>query len=51
MKPSTDSQYGVLIIPTVAYFAPGQPPKAAVGFRPAEQLETAFGLTDIAKSA
>jgi thioredoxin-like negative regulator of GroEL len=31
-------------IPTVALFAPGQPPKAAVGFRPAEALEEAFGL-------
>jgi hypothetical protein len=38
-------------IPTVAYFAPNQPPRAAVGFRPLEQLEQAFGLHEVAKSA
>jgi hypothetical protein len=35
-------------IPTVAIFAPGQPPKAAVGYRPAEALEEAFGLSSYA---
>ena len=49
-NPHTAMHYGVMSIPTVAYFAPGQPPRAAVGFRPAEQLETAFGLTELAKS-
>jgi thioredoxin-like negative regulator of GroEL len=43
--------YGVMSIPTVAFFAPGEPPKAAVGFRPAEQLETAFALESFAKTA
>jgi thioredoxin-like negative regulator of GroEL len=43
--------YGIMSIPTVAYFAPGQPPRAAVGFRPAEQLEAAFGLDALAQSA
>jgi hypothetical protein len=38
-------------IPTVAFFAPGQPPRAAVGFRPAEQLEDAFGLATYAHTA
>ena len=47
----TAMHYGVMSIPTVAFFAPGEPPKAAVGFRPAEQLETAFGLEAFAKSA
>jgi thioredoxin 1 len=50
-NPHTAMHYGVLSIPTVAFFAPGEPPKAAVGFRPAEQLETAFGLEAFAKSA
>ena len=31
--------------------APGQPPRAAVGFRPAEQLEQGFGLESLAQSA
>ncbi len=47
----TAMHYGVMSIPTVAFFAPGEPPKAAVGFRPAEQLETAFGLEAFEKSA
>ncbi len=43
-SPQTAMRYGIMSIPTVAYFAPGQPPRAAVGFRPLEALETAFGL-------
>jgi hypothetical protein len=38
-------KYGIMSIPTVAIFAPGEAPRAAVGFRPAEALEEAFGLT------
>ena len=48
-NPHTAMHYGIMSIPTVAYFAPGQPPRAAVGFRPAEQLETAFGLDALAQ--
>jgi len=36
-NPHTAMHYGIMSIPTVAFFAPGQPPRAAVGFRPAEQ--------------
>jgi hypothetical protein len=43
--------YGVMSIPTVAFFAPGEAPRAAVGFRPAEQLETAFALESFVKTA
>ena len=43
-NPHTAMHYGIMSIPTVAMFAPGQPPRAAVGFRPLEQLEVAFGL-------
>jgi thioredoxin 1 len=43
-NPHTAGHYGIMSIPTVAFFAPGEPPRAAVGFRPAEQLEAAFGL-------
>jgi hypothetical protein len=41
-------RYGIMSIPTVALFAPGEAPKAAVGFRPAEALEDAFGLPSFA---
>ena len=50
-SPQTAQRYGIMSIPTVAYFAPGQPPRAAVGFWPLEALESAFGLETIAKSA
>ena len=50
-NPRLSQAFGIMSIPTVAFFAPGQPPRAAVGFRPAEQLETAFGLDAYAKTA
>jgi thioredoxin 1 len=50
-NPHTAMHYGIMSIPTVAFFAPGEPPRAAVGFRPADQLETAFGLAAFAATA
>ncbi|MDP9251087.1 MAG: thioredoxin [Chloroflexota bacterium] len=50
-NPHTAMHYGVMSIPTVAFFAPGEAPRAAVGFRPAEQLEAAFSLESFAKTA
>jgi thioredoxin 1 len=47
-NPQTAMRYGIMSIPTVAIFAPGQAPKAAVGYRPAEALEEAFGLSSYA---
>jgi thioredoxin 1 len=44
-NPQTARKSGIMSIPTVAIFAPGEAPRAAVGFRPAEALEEAFGLT------
>ena len=46
-NPHTAMHYGIMSIPTVAMFAPGEAPKAAVGFRPLEALEEAFGLTNM----
>ena len=43
-NPQTAMKYGIMSIPTVAIFTPGEAPRAAVGFRPAEALEEAFGL-------
>jgi thioredoxin 1 len=50
-NPHTAMHYGIMSIPTVAMFAPGQAPKAAVGFRPAEALEEAFGLQAFANGS
>jgi thioredoxin 1 len=50
-NPETAMKYGIMSIPTVAYFKPGQPPRAAVGFRPLEALEQAFELQALAESA
>jgi thioredoxin 1 len=44
-NPQTAMKYGNMSIPTVAIFAPGEAPRAAVGFRPAEALEEAFELS------
>jgi thioredoxin 1 len=50
-NPETAMKYGIMSIPTVAYFKPGEPPRAAVGFRPLEALEQAFELRAPAESA
>jgi len=50
-NPETAMKYGIMSIPTVAYFKLGQPPRAAVGFRPLEALEQAFELQALAESA
>ena len=45
-NPQTAMRYGIMSIPTVAMFTPGEAPRAAVGFRPMEALEEAFGLPE-----
>ena len=50
-NPKTAMKYGIMSIPTVALFTQGNPPKAAVGFRPLEALEEAFGLASFAEGA
>jgi len=50
-NPQTAMKYGIMSIPTVAMFKPGEAPKAAVGFRPVEALEEAFGLTNAGNGA
>ncbi|MDQ3689525.1 MAG: thioredoxin [Chloroflexota bacterium] len=50
-NPRTASEYGIMSIPTVALFTPGEQPRTATGFRPMEQLEATFGLESLAKTA
>jgi thioredoxin 1 len=50
-NPHTAMHYGIMSIPTVAMFKKGEPPRAAVGFRPLEALEQAFGLDEKPASA
>ena len=44
-NPGLSRAFNILSIPTIAFFRPGQQPMGVVGFRPLEQLEQQFGLT------
>lgn len=48
-NPQTQAKFGIMSIPTIAFFEPGQQPKGVVGFRPMEQLEQHFNLAGYAK--
>jgi thioredoxin 1 len=50
-NPGLQRTFNILSIPTIAFFAPGKQPQGVAGFRPAEQLETQFGLPQYAKPA
>ena len=50
-NPQTSMLYGIMSIPTIAFFKPGDQPKGVVGFRPLEQLEQQFGLAEYAPKA
>jgi thioredoxin 1 len=50
-NPRLSQAFGIMSIPTIACFKPGQQPQGVVGFRPLEQLETAFGLSGLAAPA
>jgi thioredoxin len=41
--------FGISSIPTIAFFEPGEQPKAVVGAMPREMVESAFGLDRFAK--
>ncbi len=43
------SHFGISSIPTIAFFEPGEQPKAVVGALPKEMLESAFELDRFAK--
>ena len=42
--------FGVSSIPTIAFFEPGEQPKAVVGAMPREMVESAFGLDRFART-
>jgi thioredoxin 1 len=50
-NPGLSRAFNIMSIPTIAYFQPGKQPMGVVGFRPLEQLEQQFGLTELAKAA
>ncbi len=50
-NPGLSAAFGIMSIPTIAYFKPGDQPRGVLGFMPLEQLERAFGLTDLIKAA
>lgn len=46
-NPGLSQAFGIMSIPTIAFFKPGSQPQGVVGFKPLEQLEQAFGLTPL----
>lgn len=51
-NPHTSEKYGVMSIPTIAFFQPGGgQPMGVIGFKPMEQLEEKFGLQKFATAA
>ncbi|MGO9181293.1 MAG: thioredoxin [Candidatus Limnocylindrales bacterium] len=49
-NPMTSQTFGIMSIPTIAFFRPGETPVGVVGFRPADQLEQAFNLAQYAQA-
>lgn len=50
-NPGLSQHFGIMSIPTIAFFQPGKQPIGVVGFRPLDALEEAFHLKEIAASA
>ena len=50
-NPMISQTFGIMSIPTIAFFRPGETPVGVVGFRPADQLEQAFNLGQYAPAA
>jgi len=49
-NPGLSQAFNIMSIPTIAFFSPGKQPMGVIGFRPLEQLEQQFGLTELAKT-
>jgi thioredoxin len=50
-NPGLSRAFNIMSIPTIAFFQKGKQPMGVVGFRPADQLEQQFGLSQIASEA
>ena len=50
-NPGLQRAFNIMSIPTIAYFNPGHQPMGIQGFRPLEQLEMQFGLSEYATAA
>jgi thioredoxin 1 len=50
-NPGLSQAFQIMSIPTIAFFRPGHQPQGVVGFRPLEQLEQQFALTEFAAAA
>ncbi len=50
-NPMISQTFGIMSIPTIAFFKPGESPVGVVGFRPADQLEQLFDLPKLAAPA
>ncbi len=49
-NPMISQTFGIMSIPTIAFFRAGETPVGVVGFRPADQLEQAFNLAQYAEA-
>jgi len=47
-NPALSQAFNILSIPTIAFFQPGKQPMGVQGFKPLEQLEVQFGLSEYA---
>lgn len=47
-NPGLSQSFGIMSIPMIAFFQPGQQPQGLPGFRTAEQYEQIFNLTSLA---
>src|SRR6187402_518911 len=50
-NPGLSQAFNILSIPVIAFFKPGSQPQGVVGFRPLEQLEQTFNLSEYAVAA
>jgi thioredoxin 1 len=46
-NPRLSQAFGIMSIPTIAFFTPGEQPAGVTGFRKLEELEQTFGLAAI----
>ncbi len=50
-NPALSQAFNIMSIPVIAFFKPGEQPQGVVGFRPLEQLEETFKLSEYATVA